>query len=467
MQTLQEPESERLLQEATERQGTNGGSEPLYQERGAADQLGGESWGSGETTVQSIAGKPSKPKPFEFGLPYEDWRAGQYEAVVRCQEALKRSQVVFLVADTGTGKSGIAKAVSGKFLGTTALTKTISLQEQYGTLTGTEIGRGRSHHRCWRGIDALTCMKRGTCEGMCEYRLHVERLEQQDFRIMNYAQFFALNLAREHSFSSDLVVCDEGHGLESALQSFVDLWYGMTPTWGSEYNDLLFDNGRHFLIMSASMIPALVAETMGISEDDYEVVEADNDFSPLANPVFVRPVGYITNQRPQTDRLVRWIDTHLSTATANGVIHTSSDRQTQEILNLTKYPERFIWPKGSGRAAAFERFKNAGEGAGAVLISASAHEGQDFPDNECRWQIITKVPYADLSSPHVRARRQERPDVYQLEALQRIQQACGRGARHSDDFCVNYILDANVIGLYEKRGHLLSKRFQESWRGVG
>ena len=434
------------------------------QEYAEAQGLSGENReGGGEAGQES--GEVNKPKPYEYGLPFEEWWEGQYEAVVGCQEILARKPICFLLADTGAGKSGISKAIARDFYQSTALTKTISLQEQYGKLTGTEIGKGRSHWDCWRGIDALTCMKRGLCEGQCEYRRHVGRLEMQPFRILNYAQFLALNIAREGGFASDLVICDEGHGLEGAVLSFCEMWYGNVPTWGSEYNHLLFDHGRKFLIMSASMVPSLVAETMGIRDEDYEVYEALNDFPASSNPVFVRPVGYITAAHPYTDRIVRWIDAHLDSTTANGVIHTSSDRQTQAILDETRHRGRFIWPKGQTRARAFETFKQAGPGAGAVLISASAHEGQDFPDDQCRWQIITKVPYADLSSPHVRARRQERPEIYQLEALQRIQQASGRGMRSKEDFCVNYILDGNVLGLYKKQGHLLSQRFQDSWKG--
>ena len=401
--------------------------------------------------------------PSDYGLPYDEFWTGQLDAIQNVVELFKTHDIVMLVADTGTGKSGIAKAVSEMFSATTILTRTISLEDQYGALTGLEVGRGRKWHTCSKGMDAYKCWQKEMCEGQCVYRDHVNRLKAQKIRILNYAQFFAFALART-GFDTDLVVCDEGHDLENSLNSFVSLWYGdREPTWGYQHKGLLFQHGKKFLIMSASMIPALIAETMGI--ENYGVYEAHNDFDYGRNPVFVKPVGYITSRNPHYDRLSSFIDNHISTTQFSGVVHTSSDRQTAEILNRTRYPERFIWPKGAGRAAAFARFK-AESNTGRVLISASAYEGQDFVGDECRWQVICKVPYADLGNAQVKARRQERPEIYRLEALQRIQQACGRGMRGPDDWCANYILDATVIGLYEKYGAFLSANFRKSWQGV-
>jgi len=405
--------------------------------------------------------------PRDFNLPYDDWWPGQLAAIRDTYAALDDpdNDVVMLIADTGTGKTGIATAISQMFRISTVLAPTISLEEQYQELTGLEVGRGRRWHKCLHGSDALKCWQREECSGPCPYRIHIEKLKSQKMRVLNYAQFYALNQGRKDGgFRSDLVICDEGHGLEKSLQSFAELWYGEdTPTWGSEYRHLLFGYTKKVLIMSATMIPELVAETVGIPR--YKLIEATNDFDADRNPVFVKPVGYITSNRPHFDRITRWIDNHLDSTTFNGVVHTSSDKQTEEILSLTRHRGRFIWPKGRTRAEQFRQFKDA-KNQGAVLISASSYEGQDFPGDECRWQIICKVPYADLGSPHVRARREERPDIYRLEALQRIQQACGRGMRGPDDWCSNYILDATVVNLYEKYGGLLSQRFRDSWKGV-
>jgi Rad3-related DNA helicase len=404
--------------------------------------------------------------PSDYGLPYDEWWEGQEDAIKDTIKALDTpdNKVVMLIADTGTGKTGIATAISKKYPVSTVLAPTISLEEQYGDLTGLEVGRGRRWHACDFGSNALKCFTDGRCSGMCDYKIHIQTIRGQRFRILNYAQFYALN-QRQSGFASDLVICDEGQGVEGSLQSFAELWYGEdTPTWGSEYKKLLFDFGKKFLFMSASMIPALVADTMGI--DKYEVVEAKNNFSSDSNPVFVTPVGYITYKTPHLDRIVRAIDQQLDkTPKLSGVIHTSSKAQTANILERVKQPERFIWPDGSVRAKMFQYFKDH-PNEGLVLISPGAYEGQDFPGDMCRWQIICKVPYADLSSSHVAARRKERPDVFQLEALQRVQQACGRGMRSPDDWCVNYILDMSVVKLYEKYNHLLSQRFRDSWKGI-
>lgn len=414
---------------------------------------------------QSIARNKS---PRDYGLPYDEWRLGQFEAIEASMALLREKDIVFLIADTGTGKTGIGTAIASGFETSSILAPTIALEEQYGTITGLEVGKGRRWHPCnRRGVDADVCYSRDMCDGKCEYKRHIERIKAQKIRVLNYGQFFALNMSRSGGLNSQLVVMDEGQGVESHLQGFVEMWFNRgIPTWGSEYKEILFNNGNKFLFMSASMIPSLIAETMGIREGDYSVYEAENDFDPNRNPVWVRPVGYITNNRPHIDRIVRYIDNHLDNTTFKGIIHTSSDSQTEEILSLTRHRNRMIWPKGKLRAAMIQGYKDAPVESKPVLISAGLYEGQDFPDDQCRWQIICKVPYAGLGSPHIAARRKERPDIYRLEALQKIQQGCGRGMRSKDDWCINTILDATVIGLYESMGDKLSTKFRQSWKGV-
>jgi len=407
-------------------------------------------------------------QPSDYGLPYDEFWTGQLESIEAVQALFKEHDVVFLNADTGTGKTGIGTAISSKFSTSSVLCPTISLEEQYGSLTGREVGRGRRWHPCYLGNkDAFKCMQLEECSPSipCAYRIHMSHMKGQRMRIMNYAQWLAMNQATDGGWSTQLVVADEGHGLESHLLSFADMWEEeQSAVWGSEYHDWVFNHGEKFLIMSASMIPSLVAECMGIQE--YGQYEAKNNFEPDRNPVFVKPVGFITAKRPHTNRIIKAIDYQLSISQLNGIVHCSSDRQCIEILEGTKYPERFIYPKGQTRADSIRKFKSAGAGSGAVLISAGMYEGQDFPDDECRWQIICKVPYASLGDARVAARRMERPDVYRLEALQKIQQACGRGMRNPDDWCTTTILDGTVVSLYEKLGDRLSSKFRESWRGL-
>src|SRR3990167_4740618 len=84
--------------------------------------------------------------PKDYGLPYDFWWPGQQEAIEGTNAQLKEKDIVFLIADTGTGKTGIATALSHSYSSTSALCPTISLEEQYGQLTGLEIGRGRRWH---------------------------------------------------------------------------------------------------------------------------------------------------------------------------------------------------------------------------------------------------------------------------------------------------------------------------------
>lgn len=410
-----------------------------------------------------------RPSPSEYGLPYEEWRVGQYEAVKEVTRLIEESdcKVIMLIADTGVGKTGIATALANQYRGSTILCPTISLEEQYGKITGMEFGLGRRWHSCYQGLDALTCVQQEMCSGPCEYREHMERVRREGIRVLNYAQYLSIQ-AGKNPMGSSLVICDEGDGVDDKIRSFAESWYDEEVTWGAEYAQLLFgEYNKKVILMSATLIPELVAEQMGLEAHEYVVYEADNDFPPDANPVFVTPVGHITNKRPLTDKVVAAVDRQLASSKQNGIVHCASDQQVRDVIDGSRLgANRFIYPTGSDRARLIEEFKSRPANSGAVLISAGVYSGQDFPGDECRWQIICKVPYASLGSEVVKRRREERPDIYQMEAFLKIIQACGRGMRSNDDWCLNYILDANVMSLMKAHGHKVSRRFLLSWKGI-
>ena len=65
----------------------------------------------------------------------------------------------------------------------------------------------------------------------------------------------------------------------------------------------------------------------------------------------------------------------------------------------------------------------------ATLVSPAVTSGWDFPEDECRYIIIGKIPFGDGRSPVNKARKADDPKFGYFEAMQTIVQEAGRGTR--------------------------------------
>ncbi|MEM4278764.1 MAG: helicase C-terminal domain-containing protein, partial [Candidatus Nitrosocaldus sp.] len=102
----------------------------------------------------------------------------------------------------------------------------------------------------------------------------------------------------------------------------------------------------------------------------------------------------------------------------------------------------------------------------SVLLSTNFWEGVDLRDDLCRFIIIPKVPYPDLSDLRNRTRLERGDRIwYELRAIMKIIQGSGRGVRHENDHCTTYILDSNASWLFKKHMKELPAWFREalSW----
>ena len=95
-----------------------------------------------------------------------------------------------------------------------------------------------------------------------------------------------------------------------------------------------------------------------------------------------------------------------------------------------------------------------------MLVTPSAFEGVDFKGDECRWQILCKVPYPSLGDPQIRKRMEKDHEWYNWLTALRIVQTYGRGVRTVDDFCKTYILDEDFRRFYLGNTRLFPDWFQ-------
>ena len=76
-----------------------------------------------------------------------------------------------------------------------------------------------------------------------------------------------------------------------------------------------------------------------------------------------------------------------------------------------------------------------------IMASYSMNEGVDLPYDECRFQIIFKIPFPYLGDNQIRARKRIDNNWYNVKTVQKFIQAVGRGMRAEDDYCTNYVID--------------------------
>lgn len=126
----------------------------------------------------------------------------------------------------------------------------------------------------------------------------------------------------------------------------------------------------------------------------------------------------------------------------NGVIHTSTRRIANYICQWSKHKDRVVTYTGTKEKNDIVT-KLLVPGNNKVLVAYSAAEGISLDDDKCRFQIIAKLSWQNLGDLVIKTKADNNGNWYTLKTLQSLVQAIGRGIRHSEDWCVTYILDSS------------------------
>ena len=224
------------------------------------------------------------------------------------------------------------------------------------------------------------------------------------------------------------------------------------PTWLTPElsNEFFFRHGERFVLMSATLLPKpILAQTLGLSSNEVEVIELPSTFPVDNRPVLLDPVADMSYRTFSIEmpsmlaEIKRLIKKHCG---VKGVIHTVSYRLNQAIMSLKN--KRFITHNSHDKDAALKRFADSKDG---ILVSPSSTRGVDLPDDECRFIIIAKAPFQSLGDKLVKSRVYGAGGLgafwYRAMCAQDIVQASGRGVRHKNDHCTTYVLDKQACRL--------------------
>jgi ATP-dependent DNA helicase DinG len=240
----------------------------------------------------------------------------------------------------------------------------------------------------------------------------------------------------------------------------------------ASYCPSIFSKGSKVLIMSATILDdILFCKSLGLPPEDTLFIRAESDFPVTNRPIYsmrVYPLNYRTLEEPEVrSKIAGSIDEIMDMHKDDkGIIHTTSYTQNNFISrNLSQQNvERLISTDPSiPREQIVLNHINSGEPT--VLISPSLYMGIDLKGDLSRFQIITKVPYPDLSDRWINAKiknfdnKMEGEKWYSWQTALRLVQAYGRSIRSKQDWAITYIIDSNFNMFVRKNMHLFPKWF--------
>ena len=243
------------------------------------------------------------------------------------------------------------------------------------------------------------------------------------------------------------------------------------PVWVNKFSHLLLGHADKYLLMSAT-ISKLDMKLLGIKESEMEFLDMPSVFNPANMPIVY--YGYEKINR-YTDRkkLVTVIDGLIKRHTdTKGVLHTVSYSLAKDILEHSRYSDRMIANSAEElytdalilerRNESIASFLESSDPS--ILVSPSVETGLDLKNDLGRWQIICKVPFASLGDEVVIRRKEDHPEWYVSDAINRIVQGSGRVCRGIDDYGTTYIIDKNLAWLTKRHKNMFPPWWMDAVR---
>ena len=238
-----------------------------------------------------------------------------------------------------------------------------------------------------------------------------------------------------------------------------------SPVWAYRYaEEFLWSGIKRILLVSATILPR-TAHYLGIADADFDYVEQRSTFSierrPIVSVACERSSFRMTHD--QWSNVVEAVDQILDLwPNEKGIIHTVSYDRMKRLVDASSYRDRLVHHFSRNAREKIEHFQRA---IGPyVLASPAAATGYDFPYDQCRFQIIIKVPFVDSRPAVIKARSKSDKKYLDYLAAQALVQMCGRGMRAADDSCVTYILDDNIRWFMQSAEKFLPRWFRAAYK---
>ena len=242
---------------------------------------------------------------------------------------------------------------------------------------------------------------------------------------------------------------------------------------------VLANAAKHILLMSATLRESDVKEFVDAVGDSRANVVWNYHQYPSPFSISKRPLIHVVPDPPmkvgfkmspfEKRRLFQMVDEIIDGEAValgqRGIVHSASYQWALDYLTYTKHKGIIYFPKHKDQLGpTVARFKLAR--GGAVLLSPSVTTGLDFPGDECRWQVILKVPFPSRADPLLVEREKLNKKHAQHVAVSTLSQALGRGVRSQSDECSTFVLDYNLKWVLFSDGDA-PKWVKDAYRSVG
>lgn len=264
----------------------------------------------------------------------------------------------------------------------------------------------------------------------------------------------------------DSWIYDTQAGKWGITHSFKPIWIGRLA------EQYFWSTADRFVLMSGTIGGPTgaqeMARTLGLDNGQWDYIAVPNQFPAERRPVYYRPTANLTRKTVEAERpLILPAITKIMEEYPNGkgLIHTVSYSLCSFIVNRLDRVRLRTHGTGSERQEALTAFKASPDPL--VLVSPSMDRGIDLPYDACRFLIIVKIPYPDLSSKQTNKRlygSKYGQKWYAWMTAQSIIQMSMRGMRSADDQCDIYILDKQFGDFFARHQNLFPIWWQNALR---
>lgn len=280
--------------------------------------------------------------------------------------------------------------------------------------------------------------------------VYVGKVETLRLNHEYYKESFTVR--REEAFS--------GHSVVGTSFEFIPHSIGNA---GHRY---LFDYGDKVLLMSGTIYDKdMYCKCVGINPADAYFIRIPSSFPVENRKVYLKPEYQVdTSHRNWDDNFEEMIEKIRKVMTifkdAKGLIHAPSYDAMNRIAAALNSSRVMTHDKGdvSYRLQEFYASKEP-----RVFISPVCQQGVDFKYDRARFQIVTRVPYANTSDPLMSYMVENDFNWYNYQALIVFGQMVGRVNRAEDDFGVTFLMDERFNKFISRNSKRLPRWLQQAF----
>jgi Rad3-related DNA helicase len=228
-------------------------------------------------------------------------------------------------------------------------------------------------------------------------------------------------------------------------------------------NDYIWKYYDHILFTSATILSKDVFSSInGLDPKLTSYFEIDTPFKKENRMIYYIKIGKMNmNTKEETfQKQIPWINKILEKyKNKKGIIHCTTYEIAEWVKENIKN-SRLLFHDNENRDEILEKHINSTDQT--VLVSPSMSSGVDLFGDRAEFSIILKIPYLNLGSKKIVARKQTNKDYYSNATISELIQMCGRTVRSENEKSDTFILDSNFSDLLKYNYHTLPKYFTDA-----